>query len=638
MQMPDSTQRAIVLAAGTGSRLVARETIPKPLKPIGGVALLVRILRNLQSEGIREAVIVLGYRGEQIRQALSREPSLGLRLMFVHNADFEKKNGVSVLAAADYIHGDCLLTMADHLYSPELVRRLRTFALPKGCCVLGVDRDIERCFDLDDATKVQAEQGRIVAIGKEIARYNCLDTGVFRIGPELVRELERVYAETGDCSLSDGIQALASRGRMRACDVGDARWIDVDTPEAARRAEAMIHVFGDGLGDEPTGGGRLDPEAIELFAPTWVRASEAYNESHFEVADEHAGVVRLMSNENPNRPSARVIEAIVQAAIDGNRYPSRARELRAKLGSREGLSEEHVLLGAGSTELIDMVVRTYVAPGEEVVISVPTFSMYEMRTRTVGGVPVLVPTTDEGDVDVGRLIGAITERTKLIFLCTPNNPTGMRMSDEELRRVLRLGLPTVIDEAYYEFSDDARSVVYLTAEFPNALIMRTFSKAFGLAGLRIGYAYAHPAQIRLLGRVKVPWNVSSVALAAASAALDDVVEHERRLGELREGKAFLRRELGALPGVQLRPGDGNFVVVDAAETGLSSDEIVRRMLARGVFIRSLRSHRAGRSLVRISVGDLEQNRRCVRAFADLVREALGERDESRLERAELRPN
>lgn len=616
--MLNLTQRAIVLAAGTGSRLVSDQDVPKPLKTVGSVPLLVRVLRTMQSEGIREAVIVLGYRGDQIREALLREPSLAMRLIFVENQHYEKKNGVSLLAARQYIDGDCLLTMADHLYSPEIVRRLRSFALSPGSCVLAVDHDIDRCFDLDDATKVRLERGRIASIGKDIATYNAIDTGVFRIGPELIGELDRVYTETGDCSLSDGVQGLAAKGCMRACGIGDARWIDVDTPEAAQRAEAMLHVFGEGLGDEPAGGGRLDPEAMELFAPSWVRAAQPYNEDHFQLADQHGEVARMMSNESPFRPSQRVVEAIVSAALEGNLYPNRAKELREKLAAREGLNDEHVLLGAGSTELIDLAIRSYVAPGEEVVISVPTFSMYEARTRTVGGIPVLVPMTDESGFDVPRLIGSITERTKLLFLCTPNNPTGNRLTEDELRRILRLGLPTVIDEAYYELAEDARSVQYLAAEFPNALILRTFSKAFGLAGIRVGYALGHPAQIRLLARVKVPWNVSSLALAAACAALDDQQEQEQRVTWLKEGRDYLRSSLSAVPGLSVSSGDGNFVLVDAVETALSTDAIVRQLLDRGVFVRSLRSHRAGGSLVRITVGDAVQNRRCVAAFREVV--------------------
>lgn len=621
---PGLTPRAIVLAAGMGSRLASfggqtTEELPKPLKPIAGVPMLVRILRILQSEGVREAVVVVGHEGDRIERVLSRDPSIGLALTFVRNDAYDKKNGVSLLAAKDHIDGECLLTMADHLYSPEIVRRLRTFDLPVGACALAVDHDVARCFDIDDATKVCVDGNQITRIGKELPQYDVIDTGVFRIGPSLIAELERVYTERGDCSLSDGVEALAARGKFLACGIGDARWIDVDTPEAAQRAEAMLHVFGDLLGDEPTSAARTpDPGAIELFSPSWVRAAKPYNEDHFDLAERNDSVVRMMSNESPYRPSARVLEAIMQAAMNGNRYPSRTRELRERLAAREGVTEDHVLLGAGSAELIDLTIRTFVSPGEEVLISVPTFSMYEARTRTVGGIPVMVPMTEDAELDMPGLISAITERTKLIFLCTPNNPTGNRLDEAQLRRILALGLPTVIDEAYYELSNDGKSLHYLVAEYPNALVLRTFSKAFGLAGMRVGYALGHPAHIRLLTRVKVPWNLSSLSIAAACAALEDVAEQDRRLRRLRQERDYLEGELRRL-GLSVLPSEANFVLVDIHGTGLSPETIVDEMLARGFFIRLLRSHRAGGSLVRITVDHHEQNAACLSALRAVLR-------------------
>ncbi len=623
LTMPQPIERVIVLAAGRGSRLVSEREVPKPLKPIAQVPLLVRILRSLQSVGIREAVVVIGDRGDQIRRALKSEPSLLMRLRFVENRDFHKKNGVSLLAAKQFVDRECLLTMADHLYSPELARRLMSYEVPENACALGIDYDIERCFDLDDATKVRLEQNRIVGIAKELAEYDAIDTGVFRIGPALVHELEQVHEASGDCSLSDGVAALAKKGAFLGLSIGEARWIDVDTPEAAQRAEAMLRVFGDALGDEPESG-RIDPEAVELFAPTWVRAAKPYGEDHFALAEKKKGVLRLMSNESPFAPSERVVSAIVEAALAGNRYPKGAADLRQRLGEREGLDQEHVVLGAGSAELIDLVVRSFVAPGEEVILSVPTFSMYEARTRVVGGIPVLVPMTEAGDFDVPAMISAITERTKVVFLCTPNNPTGNRIDEPRLRRLLALGLPTVIDEAYYELSDDGDSVCHLLAEFPNAIVLRTFSKAYGLAGMRVGYALAHPQLIGLLARVKVPWNLPSVSIAAAIAALDDVAEQESRVVALRSGRRELERELARIPGLEVIPSEGNFVLLDATLTGLSADAIVERMLERRVFIRSLGSHRAGRGLVRITVGDDAQNHRCIVA----LREVLARREQS----------
>ena len=609
-------RRAVILAAGTGSRLrEGNGELPKPLRPVAGVPLCLRVLRTLEAAGIREAVVIVGYHSETVRRVLLSDSTLGIKLTFVENPHFEKKNGVSLLAAKDFVDQECLLTMSDHLYSPELVRSLLDCELPAGACALGVDYDIERCFDIDDATKVCVERTHIARIGKELERYDALDTGVFRIGPALLLELERLERERGDCSLSDGVQSLARRGDFYAVDVGDVRWIDVDTPEALSRAEAMLRLFGESLGDEPgtAPSPTIDPEAMEMFVPSWVRAAKPYDEAHFAVAESRTDLVRMMSNESPHAPSARVVNAILEAALRGNLYPTGAEQLADRLGSRDGMPSGSVLLGAGSTELIDVVIRTFVAPGEEVLLSVPTFSMYEARTRTQGGIPVLVPMTDDHEHDLGGLIRAVTERTKVIFLCTPNNPTGGRIADEALRRLLRLGLPTVIDEAYYEFSEGPSFAPWI-AEFPNAIVLRTFSKAYGLAGLRLGYAMAHPSVKRLLGRVKVPWNVPTVTLAAASAALDDEAEHQLRLTQLRRARDELSRRIAGIGALRPVPSEGNFVLVDVSATGLSAERWVEALVAERVLVRSLGVHHASRSWVRVTVGTEEQNALCVAAF------------------------
>lgn len=617
--------RAIILAAGRGSRLAQGDTLPKPLRPVAGTPLLLRILRTLTKEGIREAVIILGYEGQQIRAALANVgPALGIALHFVENPLWERSNGLSLLAASEWIDRDCILTMSDHLVAPELLRALTRAEVPAGACALGVDFDIERCFDLDDATKVRVHGHTIEAIGKDLSDYNAIDTGIFRINAHLVRVLRGIFEAQGDASLTDGVRALASRGRFVAVDVGDARWIDVDTPAAHARAEAMLRVFGDDLDDdvestEPRTQGSLDPEALELFAPSWVRGAPVYRDDHFAVADRAArhgdGFARLMSNESPFAPSARVQAAVMQALMRAHRYPDAAlaRELRRRLAVEHGLDAESCVLGAGSSEVIDLIVRTFVAPGEEVLISVPTFSMYESRTRVAGAVPVLVPMRDDLTLDVSAVLEAVTERTKVIFLCSPNNPTGQRVSPGALHRLLRLGIPVVLDEAYVEFGD-VGSAAPLVATHPNLLVVRTFSKAMGLAGLRVGYALCAEPVARLLQRVKLPWNVSTLALAAALAVLDDAEELARQRDTVRKERATLVREFGQMPGVSAFASEGNFVLLDIHETGLSADAIVQAMLHHGVFIRSLASHHLRRGYVRVSVGSPEENRRCIEAM------------------------
>ena len=625
--------RAIILAAGRGSRLAQGDALPKPLRPVSGVPLVVRILRTLAKEGVREAVVVIGFEGERIRAALAGVgEAIGVAIHFVENALWERSNGVSLLAAAEWLDRDCLLTMSDHLVAPELVRRLARADLPSGACALGVDFDIERCFDLDDATKVRVRGHAIEAISKDLADYNAIDTGIFRVNAALARELRGLFDTRGDASLSDGVRALAARGRFVTVDVGDARWIDVDTPAAHARAEAMLRVFGDDLDDdlestEPRSQGPLDPEALELYAPTWVRGASTYREDHFSIADREArhrdGFARLMSNESPYPPSPRVMEAVMAALARGHRYPDAAmsRELRRRLAAEHGLSEESCVLGAGSSEVIDLIVRSFVAPGEEVVLAVPTFSMYESRTRVAGGVPVLVPMRDDLTLDVSAVLEAVTERTKVIFLCSPNNPTGRRVSPGVLHRLLRLGIPVALDEAYVEFGDDGASEAGLIATHPNLIVVRTFSKAWGLAGLRVGYALAADTVARILNRVKLPWNVSTVALAAALAALDDREAFQRQREALRAERGFLLRELGGIDGVEAFESDGNFVLLDIHETGMSADAVVQALLHDGVFIRSLASHHLRRGYVRVSIGAPEENRRCVAA----LRQTLGRR-------------
>ncbi len=259
-------KRAVVLAAGFGSRLRDTDNTPKPLRQVASVPLLVRVLRCLAASGIEQAAIVLGFQADQIRDALERQTGLGLELHYLLNEQYAKSNGVSVLAARDFVGTECVLSMADHLYSPRVVDAVLSPEFPEGSCVLGVDYDIPRCFDLDDATKVRVENQRIVEIAKSLTTYNALDAGVFRIGPSLIDALDSVYRVKGDCSLSDGVQALSRRGEFFASDICGAPWIDVDTPEAARHAAHLVQVLGDSL--EP-GRGLIVPDGFAPLAEPW---------------------------------------------------------------------------------------------------------------------------------------------------------------------------------------------------------------------------------------------------------------------------------------------------------------------------------------------------------------------------------
>ena len=249
--------RALILAAGLGTRLADDSLIPKPLREVAGVPLIVRIITGLENSGVREIGVVTGHLGDELISGLSHY-AFQAELRFFPNEEYEKPNGTSVLKARAFIEGPTLLLMSDHLWSPGLLRAVASHLIEERESVLGVDYRIAECFDLDDATKVSVRGDRIENIGKELANYNALDTGVFLITPALVEALDAVDGPRG-CSLSQGVAALAAQGRMKASDVGDAPWIDVDTPAAHAEAERLIAELGDDLG-----GARNDSDVTSL--------------------------------------------------------------------------------------------------------------------------------------------------------------------------------------------------------------------------------------------------------------------------------------------------------------------------------------------------------------------------------------
>lgn len=240
-----SPRRALILAAGLGSRLASGDPTPKPLREVSGVPLIVRIIRALEAQGIEEIGVVVGHRADDLVKTLSG-CGLVARLKFFVNEDYHKPNGNSVLAAREFVTGPTLLLMSDHLWSPQLLERVAAHPLTNDEAVLGVDYRIDACFDLEDATKVEVSGDRIVRIGKELDEYDALDTGVFVITPALIDALDAADGPEG-CSLSQGVAALAADGRMKVADVGDSIWIDVDTPEAHAEAERLIAELGEDL-------------------------------------------------------------------------------------------------------------------------------------------------------------------------------------------------------------------------------------------------------------------------------------------------------------------------------------------------------------------------------------------------------
>lgn len=360
----------------------------------------------------------------------------------------------------------------------------------------------------------------------------------------------------------------------------------------------------------------------EYIVP-WVIKAEAYSDKHMDVAWGAPEVLRMMSNENLIGPSEKVLKAILEAARLGNLYPGSGPELRKKLGEKAGLTADHIVLGNGSTDVINFVVHTFVGPGDEVIIPVPTFPMYEARVKIAGGVPILIPLDANFYWDVDLILSAVNTKTRLIFVCSPNNPTGNQIEEKDLIRILELGIPTFFDEAYYELENEVVSRVYLLKKYPNMVVNRTFSKAMGLAGMRLGYCLSEPELASYFNRVRFPWNVNHLAIAAALAVLEDPQEQAQKRQNIITGRNYIFQELNKLSGVRAFPSEGNFVLVDATILGISSLEIRDRIAAQGIFIRPMTGHNMAQGYFRVTIGTPEQNRKFIDTFKKFYQETTG---------------
>jgi 1L-myo-inositol 1-phosphate cytidylyltransferase len=233
----------LILAAGFGSRLAGTvsSTSLKPLTPVGGIPLIFRTIRSLEIAGCTKVCIVLGYHGDEIRSEIEQEYKGSTPLIFVTNDRYDLKNGVSVLAAKNHLSDPFIMTMADHVLGDSVMELAGAHTPPSNGATLLVDYKIDTIFDMDDATKVLANSdANIVSIGKEIAEFNCIDTGVFVCTFGLIEALDAFYAQNGDASLSEGVQYLSKTGKMSVLDIEDGFWQDVDTPEMLKHAEAYF--------------------------------------------------------------------------------------------------------------------------------------------------------------------------------------------------------------------------------------------------------------------------------------------------------------------------------------------------------------------------------------------------------------
>lgn len=335
---------------------------------------------------------------------------------------------------------------------------------------------------------------------------------------------------------------------------------------------------------------------------------------------------QLAANENALGPSPRALEAMARAALQGHRYPDGGGfHLKRRLAEEFGLTPDHLALGAGSNELISLLAHLFVGPGDEVVASHPSFVMYGVCARAFGGTFVPVPGADGGmSHDLDAMLAAIGPRTRLVFVCNPNNPTGALIAPDAFDRFLALvpdHVVVVSDEAYREYVEGAPypdTLRHLAEERP-LVLLRTFSKIHALAGLRVGYAIARPELAALFDRVRLPFQVNALALAGALAALDDTAHLAASREFARRGRAALGLDLSAL-GIVVHPSQTNFVLADF---GRDCRPLCAALAERGVLVREMTGFGMEPRFARIGIGTDSEHARLVEELTATLRGAAG---------------
>jgi histidinol-phosphate aminotransferase len=333
-----------------------------------------------------------------------------------------------------------------------------------------------------------------------------------------------------------------------------------------------------------------------------------------------SNIIKLASNENPLGSGAKVKQAILDAS-ELSRYPDgNAHDLKKALAKRHGVNTDQITIGNGSNEILELITRAITGPQHEIIFSEHAFAVYSLVTQAVGAKAVVVPAKNWGH-DLSAMQSAINENSRLMFVANPNNPTGTWLDTQTLRTLLEScpeHLVVVVDEAYFEYvsEDDYPNCIHWVNEFPNLLVTRTFSKAFGLAGLRIGYGISHRDIADLMNRVRQPFNVNSLALYAAAAALEDIDHLQQSISLNQAGMKQITKAFDEM-NLQYIPSVGNFICVDLQTTGQNGMEIYKKLLHQGVIVRPVDNYGMPNHM-RITIGLEEENEKFIKALESVL--------------------
>ncbi len=357
---------------------------------------------------------------------------------------------------------------------------------------------------------------------------------------------------------------------------------------------------------------------MKLMIPDYIQAISPYVPGKpLEELEREYGIynsVKLASNENPLGPSPKALEAIRERLSNLHRYPDGAgHDLVCKIAERHGVTPDHIVIGNGSDDIIAMLIQATVRPGARVIVPHPSFLMYDISATAAGAVVDRVPLQNL-TMDLAAMARQVSEDTRLLFVCNPNNPTGTVVSKSDFNNFMEQ-LPdhviVVVDEAYIEFARTANCLKTGRPEDMNRplVTLRTFSKAYGLAGLRVGYGVMPKELAGILHRVRQPFNVNLLAQAGAAAALDDQDFLQRTVSLVHKGLDSLHAALDRM-GLGYFASDANFFLIDV---GQPADAVFEKMLAKGVIVRSMRSYGFS-EYIRVNVGLESENKRLIEAL------------------------
>ncbi len=365
------------------------------------------------------------------------------------------------------------------------------------------------------------------------------------------------------------------------------------------------------------------------FAPEYIRAIQPYqpgkpiSELVRDLGLDESNIIKLASNENPLGTSPLALEAMAHTLNEVARYPDGSGfELKAALAKRYAVSTEQIILGNGSNDVLDLAARVLLKPGASAVYSQYAFAIYPLLVQAIGAHGISVPAKDYGH-DLTAMLDAITPETRIIFIASPNNPTGTLSNANDLLHFLEhisRDVLVVLDEAYNEYlpeTNQSNSVAWLK-QFPNLIITRTFSKAYGLAGVRVGYGLAHPEVANLMNRVRQPFNVCSIGLAGALAAMQDSEFIKRVYALNRAGMLQLKEGLRQL-GIKYIPSYGNFICFRIAGDPSNAAKINQSLLQQGIIVRPLGAYELPQHL-RVTIGLESENKKFLESLANAIGE------------------